>query len=395
VAQLGRALRSGRRGRRFKSGHPDYGNVAVTGFMTVLDPTINLWEGKERFKALEPDWRRLERRAQTTIFQTWDWCDCWLAGRKAVSPFVITVGEPNDLHAIFPFCRSLSWYGLPVNRLFFMGTGPADYGGFISGGISGDVIRPMAQVLREERSDVIDLHQLREEPMHELADALRDDYQVLVLPQEPTLVVGIGADFDAYQSRLSKKFRKNTVYADRRLRRDFRNEQKLADADSDIEDLMDRFFDLHQQRWLSQKLPGLFLGQGNRRFHKELARRLARDNRLVLAVTYLDDRPVAAYYGFKLGADYSYYLGGFDPEWSKFSVSSVLIFNLMKDACAAGFENFDFLRGRESYKLRWLAQETPLFRLVAYAKGPRGRLGASLAKIENNLIQRARGRLHD
>ena len=355
---------------------------------------VRLRDGADCFRALESSWRDLERRAPSTVFQSWDWCDRWLARHSRVTPYVVTAGIGEDQSAILPLGLTKTWHGFPVRRVGFLGSGPADYGGAIVDGDRSTALAALAPALAGG-FDLLDLHQLREAEAKELAGILESEYSVKIWPQEPTLVVETGADFDSYLSRLSKKFRKNTVYAARRLRRDFAYEERLSGWGEGLEGAMDDFFDLHQRRWLSKRLPGLFLGQGNRRVHQELARRLDESGSLALAISYIDDEPAAAIYGFKYGRDYSYYLGGFDPRWSKHSVSSVLIQESIKDSCERGFERFDFLRGREAYKRRWLAEEVSLFRVIAHTTGPRGRLGAALAKTENDVVQKARSRLHE
>ncbi len=350
--------------------------------------------GLDGFQALESDWRSLEKRAPATVFQSWDWCNCWLARHPQVTPRIITVGSDRDVSAIFPLGFTRTWRGLPVRRLAFLGSGPADYGGFLLDGSRGPGLAALAARLGDGGFDLLDLHQLHRKEADELAGLLEGDHHVAVWPQESTMVVETGADFEAYSARLSKRFRKNVTYAARRLERDFSYTAHLDGGDGDLARSMDHFFALHQQRWLSKRLPGLFIGGGNRQLHQELADRLRQTDSLVLGLTYIDDEPAAALYGFKWGQDYSYYLGGFDPQWAKYSVSAVLIYALIKESCAQGYQRFDFLRGREAYKQKWLAEEVPLYRLVAYHGGARGRLGAALAKTENDAVQRIRARLH-
>lgn len=355
---------------------------------------VRLREGADGFRALETSWRNLEQRAPATVFQSWDWCDCWLARHSRVKPFVVTAGAGEDVCAILPLGSTKTWHGFPVRRVGFLAGGPADYGGAVVDGDRNAAFTALARAL-SGGFDILDLHQLREDEARELAGLLESEFVVKIWPQEPTLVVETGADFDTYLGRLGKKFRKNTAYAARRLRRDFAYEERLFGWGEGLGQAMDDFFDLHQQRWRGKRLPGLFLGRGNRGFHQELARRFDKRDSLVLALSYIDNEPAAAIYGFKWQGDYSYYLGGFDPRWSKYSVSSVLIQESIKDSCERGFGHFDFLRGREAYKRRWLAEEVPLVRLIAHTTGPRGRLGAALAKTENEVVQKARSRLHE
>jgi len=287
-----------------------------------------------------------------------------------------------------------TWLGLPIRRLSFIGTGPADYGGFLVERDDEGVIEAMVTALASAKCDLIDLHQLAEPVALRVLEALKNRMNVEVLPQEPTFSVELVTEYDAYLSTLSKKFRTNTVYAGRRLRRDFVYEDRAYGQGPEVADGMELFFKLHQQRWLSKRLPGLFFSADNRRFHLDLAGRLAAADRLILNIVSIDGRPASALYGFKYAGTYSYYLGGFDPDFAKYSVSSVLIFDLIDKATSERATSFDFLRGEEPYKLRWGATGNPRFRLVAWRSTARGRLGAGVAARHNAFVQRARARLH-
>lgn len=343
---------------------------------------------------MEDEWRRLEDQAEATLFQSWDWCDCRLSYYGGGQPLIVKAASKGKTLAIAPLLRQRSWFGLPLRRVTFIGTGPSDYGGLLALDPGDAGLPAMAAALADVKFDLIDLHQLSESTALSFKEALKDRFNVRVLAQEPTVAVELPVDLDAYLSTLSKKFRSNTVYADRRLRRDFKYEEKQYQAADELPAGMDIFFRLHQQRWLAKRLPGLFVGGRNRRFHQDLAGRLALVDRLVLRVAFLDGEPAAAFYGFKFGRSYSYYLGGFDPALAKYSASTVLIYNLIKEAVAGRAKDFDFLRGQESYKLRWGATAKSLFRLLVFPSTPRGRLAAALAVRHNQLVQRTRAKLH-
>lgn len=349
--------------------------------------------GSSSFQGLEGAWRGLEGDAGATVFQSWDWGESRLK-QFGANPVVIKVTDGLENLALAPLERSNAWYGLPLRRLRFLGTGPSDYGGLLLKPGREEALALVVAAARDLDFDVIDLHQLPGWLAHRLRDMLAPDFAVYLLEQEPTLVVKLPPDFETYLSGLSKKFRSNTLYAERRLQRDLGFEQKNITDVGQVPDAMTVFFNLHQQRWISKKLPGLFLGRRNRRFHTALACRLALTGKLALSLGYVEGRPVGAFYGFKDGRNFSYYLGGFDPAYAKYSVSTVMIFNLLKEAVASSYGAFDFLRGQEPYKLRWLAEPQALYRLVVCSQGPRGRLAGRLARRENELVQRARARLH-
>jgi CelD/BcsL family acetyltransferase involved in cellulose biosynthesis len=47
------------------------------------------------------------------------------------------------------------------------------------------------------------------------------------------------------------------------------------------------------------------------------------------------------------------YIGGFDPEWSRYSPGVLLMAYAMARAVEAGCVHFDLLRGSEPYKYAW------------------------------------------
>ncbi len=354
-----------------------------------------IFEGHNVFSELEGNWRRLEAECEATVFQSWDWCDTWLSHYgRALEPFIVSVSKEQEICGLAPLVKSRSWMGIPIRRLISIGSGPSDYGGFLTNRADEGLVRALILAATDTDFDLIDLHQVDESTASVIKEALGKRLKISVFEQEPTFAVPMPESIDEYLPQLSKKFRKNVIYADRRLRRDFQYEERFYENESEIQEGMAFFFDLHQQRWRKKRLPGLFFGQKNRKFHLDLANKLASSGTLVLSLSFIDNQPAAAVYGFKYGQSYSYYLGGFDPALSKYSVSSVLIFNLMKKALSENAGVFDFLRGREKYKLRWRAQEKPLYRVVVNKSNWRGSMGAKLARKQNDFVQKARDRLH-
>ena len=58
------------------------------------------------------------------------------------------------------------------------------------------------------------------------------------------------------------------------------------------------------------------------------------------------------------------YLGGFAPEFEKFSPGTVLIGQAIGEAIAAGDLEADFLRGSEAYKYTWCGVDRMTYRVT-------------------------------
>jgi CelD/BcsL family acetyltransferase involved in cellulose biosynthesis len=96
---------------------------------------------------------------------------------------------------------------------------------------------------------------------------------------------------------------------------------------------------------------------------------------------------VGALYGFVEPGRVSYYQSGWDPSLERYSLGSVLIGEAVELAVASGAHTFDFLRGDESYKLRFGAAVVA-DRSLERRRGPSGAVlaGRSLAR---SLVRRA------
>ena len=66
-----------------------------------------------------------------------------------------------------------------------------------------------------------------------------------------------------------------------------------------------------------------------------------------------ENEPIASLYGFKYDDKLYYYQSGFDSNWERFSLGTVLFGYAIKDSINEGLKEFHFLRGEEQYKSRW------------------------------------------
>ena len=185
------------------------------------------------------------------------------------------------------------------------------------------------------------------------------------------------SDWDSFHRSLGKSLRSNIGYYARAIAKSGEMEIRTADAttvDTDLES----FFELHQRRWRSRWMPGAFADQRSRAAHRSVAKRLLDAGRLRLHTLLVDGTAVASLYCFAGVRETFYYLGGFDPAWSKHSPGTVLTAHAIRHAIEVdGSCRFDFLRGNESYKYKWGAQDRHNMRMRLV----RGALGRGLSSL--------------
>ena len=140
------------------------------------------------------------------------------------------------------------------------------------------------------------------------------------------------------------------------------------------EPLLVALLDLHARGRAGRGVPTRF-GFDQLALHRRLVLHGAAGRGPAAAVARRGEAIVGVLYGFWWGETFAAYQSGWDPEWSRHSLGSVLIHHAMQFAAAGGARTFDFLRGTESYKARFGTEtrrdETWLV--------PRGGAGALLA----------------
>jgi CelD/BcsL family acetyltransferase involved in cellulose biosynthesis len=158
--------------------------------------------------------------------------------------------------------------------------------------------------------------------------------------------------WDEYLATRSKHFRSHIRRDMRVLERDhsvrFRRTLDASELDVDLAS----FFDLHERRWKGRGRSTL--AQGNARAAlSDFAARALQAGWLRLWFLDVDGRPVASWYGWRVGPRYAHYQSGLDPGWSRRSAGFVLLGRTIRDAIEDGAMEYDMLAGGEGYKSRF------------------------------------------
>ena len=159
--------------------------------------------------------------------------------------------------------------------------------------------------------------------------------------------------YDTYLQGLGCRMRKNLKRCEKQASKDYKVELLKYDKIGTVEDAMKIFFELHQKRRKAKGDRGLFSDNVNRNFHIDLANAFAEKGWLSLFFLTFNGKPVSTIYSYEYNGKLYYYLGGFDPEYSKYGPGQLIIQDVIKYGIAKQLKEFDFLRGDEAYKKRW------------------------------------------
>jgi len=320
----------------------------------------------DSFEDVQESWSRLAHESRN-VFWTSEWAETWWRryglGER---PLLVACRNADETTALLPL---YVWSRRPVKVARFIGHGPADQLGPICGPSGRAAAAVALRHLAEEVSiDVV------------LAELLPGDERWSeALGQRPlrveaTPTISLAGGWNAYLERRSANVRQQIRRRERQLRRRHELRFRLASTQTLEEDLT-LMFALHRARWSADGSAFLrFEG-----FHRELAPLALERGWLRLWLLELDDRAVAAWYGFRFAGVESYYQAGRDPSLRDASVGLVLLAHSIREAAEDGMSEYRLLRGDERFKQR-LADGDPGVETFALARGGiRGTAARSVA----------------
>jgi len=300
------------------------------------------------------------------VFLTWEWLFTWWKhfgeGRK---PLVLLVEDEDKIVAIAPLM--LSKYKLPafgtIKKVEFLGARHSDYNNFIVLKREAECLRLIIDYLMDTIADW-DWIELKEIPeTAENANCLETLFSYspskLKLKKHVCNIcpyVSLPNSVDLLMKALSKNMRQNLNKYLRKINEKHHVELKRYDeAGFSVEEAMKLFIKLNEKRWESEGLLGSFKSREDsfRNFHMDVAGLFADVGWLGLYFLTADGEPVSAQYTFEYSEKMFYYLAGFDPQYSKYSVGNLIIRLLLERCIKKGFKEYDMMRGDEPYKFLW------------------------------------------
>ena len=315
-----------------------------------------------QFFKLKYKWNELlERSVNNNIFLTWEWCSTyWKHYGKGKKLIILSIEKNNDeIVAIAPLKQSnyrfLNLFG--YNIIEPIGCGLTDYNDFLLKERKVEYLKLFIKYLYGHHEwDFIYLSDIPETSI--ILDYLPKIFEfVQTLELEKGVIcpyISIPNFSDVFIKNLSKSFRYNLSRQMRRLKKNYNKvDVKRYDEFSTVKESMKVFFELHQQRWISKGMPGIFSYDEARNFHLDVAKIFADKDWLGLYFLIVDEKPIASLYGFEYNQKMYLYLGGFDVDFSQYSPSNLLLLELIKKCIQNGITEIDFMRGSEQHKFKW------------------------------------------
>jgi CelD/BcsL family acetyltransferase involved in cellulose biosynthesis len=324
-------------------------------------------EAVDDLAVLRRDWTALGERTGN-IFATWEWNSLWWEHEGRGRPLLVAAcrTEAGVLVGLLPLYVARA--AGPVRLVRLLGHGQGDRLGPIC--LPTDRSR-VAAALREAlgaRPWTNALVLAEQVPADEGWRALLD---ARIVTREASPVLELETqDWEEYLAGLSGSLRKQVRYQERRLAREHDVRYRLIEDADALPAAMDTLFALHGTRWGRE---GAAEYAGAQPFHRAFAHTAHERGWLRLWLLEVDGLAVAAWHGFRFGGADWHYQSGRDPAWDKYSVGAVLLAHTIRECVEAGMRRYLFLRGGETYKLRF-ATADPGLETIALGTGAAARL---------------------
>src|SRR5215813_5919567 len=319
----------------------------------------------EGVATLRDEWQSLLDRSQPNlVFMTCEWILTWWRHfSRGQELFVLIVKDKEEIIGILPLMLSVHGEGHAhkIRFLHFIGYRTSDWMDIIATR-KRDVIRAALEYLEgcQHLWDYMELFDIPEDSdtiaiLSEFTPRTSLSFQKESKGGFPYL--STTPDWGLYyQAHVPRKIRVDLDRQIKRLRAKGELEVVWPDA-SNLTESLDAVFIMHQQRQEARQQHSIFSQPVYQNFHRDLARAYPLHH-LDCPVLKLNDKVIAAHFGFRYNHKLYYYRPTFDPDYSAFSPGKVLLRYIIEN-CFADDEmlEFDFLFGNEPYKYEWATGE--------------------------------------
>ncbi len=316
--------------------------------------------------AIEPEWNRLsESSSSPNVFSTNGWFRAW--NRRFTHenpsdrrPNVLVIKKGGAIVGISPFIlRKVSRFGVGARKLEFVGS-EADYNDFVLGddpvGHGEAIVQFLAQ--SQDQWDLVDLRDVRDtgNNIPVLTEALsHSGLTFRLIPEEERCpYLAIDAPWSEMLTRRSPSSRHVFRNQQSRLNRMYEEGLRVRIIENPLDEpgLLEKLIALEVQKKVGGKESPPVIGKYPEVF-QSLFDSLGPRGWLYITLMELGGRPLAWRFGFRCGKKLWGYLTAYDHSFSQLSPGTMLIPAVVDYGLAHGCDEYDFLRGEESYKTRW------------------------------------------
>lgn len=320
------------------------------GGASAVDEDVLELHAVESLQTARPLWEELEA-ASGNPFATYAFADTWWRHLGERRPLRLSTLVDSSGSAVALLPLFVADDDMPTLRLI--------------GHVEGDLLGPVCAPELRSRATRALADALGPGPARLIANDVAEGTAALIGGRVTSTMASPvtklpGGGWPAVLADLSANHRAWVRAKERRLARMGRVEVREADS-ATLERDFTTLVRLHNHRWGEQS--GVYRGP-RLEFHADFAEVALRRGWLRLRVLELDGVAVAANYALRYAGDEWFWQSGRDSAYDAASVGAVLTAHCLRACAEEGIGTYRWLRGDESYKLRWATGDEPVERVV-------------------------------
>jgi CelD/BcsL family acetyltransferase involved in cellulose biosynthesis len=362
-------------------------------------------EGLDAFLELESKWRALLRHVRTgNPFLGWEWVSEWAQAFWGDQVVTLVVHSGPHAAAIVPFfcgpslplpapgARHLQLFGPRRHRnLLEMGTVLMDPAHAVAA-----IRLTLESIMRRGDWDWVEFAACGDD-LHAWEQALATaDLKVKAVVEQVTDIPMMRLDesWPQLRTRLRRNVKQSIRHAYNAPRRDgiaySYREHRSVDG---LDEIIDNFIRLHRLR--AREMPGKtphgdhFGHPAAELFLRRVTHRLAAAGMLNISVLDIDQQCVAVRINFEVDDTLYFYYSGFDPQWWRYSVMTLIVTEAVKSAIERGLRMVNFSPGNDQAKSRWDVELVPLHRFFVVNDGRLSRTRFAIYRLLRQLSKRS------
>jgi CelD/BcsL family acetyltransferase involved in cellulose biosynthesis len=333
--------------------------------MTNAGYSVEVVTDEDKVVLLREDWDRLSLSSSApNVFMTFDWFMAWyqFLGREHGSvkpkPHILLLKSNGIIAGISPLVLSVvSRFGCLLRRLqFVMRSLEWDYNDLCLGNDVEGQSQAIADFLSRNRNDwdIVEFRSLREDgnAIASIRSALAHaDLRYQLFPEEercPYMTI------DAPWSRMAERHSRSTRRMANRLKEMLQNGLSSRVVENPQEDvkLLNRMIAIEAQKCVNDTPSPPFLGKYPDVF-SAIFGTLGPKGWISVVLLERGEELIAWQLLYRSGKKLWGYLTAYHHDFSRLSPGVMLISVATDYGFEKGFDEFDFLSGEESYKMRW------------------------------------------
>ncbi len=317
---------------------------------------------QDRIEPLVPEWEHLARYCNANPFLWPGWIGAWWHAYGKGHLQTLAAYQNGRLSGILPMQQNRGVLSSTTNSetpLF----------GFLAANEA--AVHQLVDALTSQKARRIDLHLLHPvvegiSPARATADA--SGYRVITRSTQGSPYVTIeGTSWEAYESRLRGKFRRELRRRRRRLEEEGWLTLEVSDGTEGLDELLEEGLCVEGSGWKEAEGTSINARSATRRFYTEVAHWAAERGLLRLAFLRLDGRALAFDYCFEYNRTHYLVKTGFDSAYGRFAPGMIMRYLMLKRAFSEALDTYDFLGSFDTWKQEWTGMSRELQSLHMFA----------------------------